>query len=218
MSGKMKNIILKTTILTIIVFVIGFFVGVFFDNLRLEEIKGRITEIDNLWNDARLLQSYIQKFSNTTFHCGFFLDENLKLGDRIYAEGLRIERYEDINRFAPFLDLEKKRYALLDLQFWINTIDLKILCNADYSTVIYFYYQYSKTPEQEFQDKVLWDLKQKCGSQIIYITFPADMEISTIDVIKNIYNIEKIPAVLVNESLILYAPITMNEIEKYIKC
>jgi len=214
----MKNVFLKATILTIVVFVIGFFVGVFFDNLRLEEIKGRITEIDNLWNDARLLQSYIQKFSNITPHCEFLLDENLKLGDRIYAEGLRIERYEDTNRFAPFFDLEKKRYALLDLQFWINSIDLKRLCNADYSTVIYFYSQYSETPEQGFQDQVLLDLKQKCGPQIIYITFPADMEISTIEVIKNIYKIEKIPSILINESILLSSPVSMGELEKYIKC
>ena len=214
----MKNVILKTTVLTVLVFIIGFFVGVFFDNLRLEEIKGRITEIDNLWNDARLLQSYIQKFSNITPYCGFLLDENLKLGDRIYAEGLRIEKYEEANRFAPLFDQEKKRYALLDLQFWLNSIDLKISCNANYSTVIYFYSQYSKTPEQKFQDKVLWDLKQKCGPQIIYITFPADMEISTIEVMKNIYNIEKIPAILINESLLLQSPVSMGELEKYIKC
>jgi hypothetical protein len=214
----MKNVFLKTSILTILVFVIGFFVGVFFDNLRLEEIKGRITEIDNLWNDARLLQSYIQKFSNITPHCEFLLDENLKLGDKIYAEGLRIERYEETNRFAPFFDLEKKRYALLDLQFWINSIDLKKLCNADYSTVIYFYSQYSETAEQGFQDKVLLDLKQKCGPQIIYITFPADMEISTIEIIKNIYNIEKIPSILINESILLSSPVSMGGLEKYIKC
>jgi len=218
MSGKMKNVFLKTAILTILVFVIGFFVGVFFDNLRLEEIREGVTEIDNLWNDARLLHSYIQKFSNITPYCGFLLDENLKLGDRIYEEGLRIERYEEVNRFAPLFNQEKKRYALLDLQFWLNSIDLKRLCNANYSTIIYLYSQYSKTAEQEFQDKVLWDFKQKCGPQTIYITFPADMGISTIEIIKNIYKIEKIPAVLINESLLLYSPITMGEIEKYVKC
>ena len=215
----MKKIFLKTLALTLIVFFIGFFVGISLDNLRLEEVKSRMTEIDNLWNDVRLLQSYIQKLSdNKTLYCDFLLKENLRIGDKIYEEGSRIEEYEKTNRFTPTLALEKERYALLDLQFWLNSIDLKNVCKANYSTVIYFYSQYNKTIEQGFQDKVLWDLKQKCGPKIIYITFPADMEITTINVIKSIYNIEKIPAILINESIVLYSPISMREIENYVKC
>lgn len=215
----MKRIFLKTLALTVTVFIIGFYAGIFFDNLRLEEVKSRITEIDNLWNDVRLLQSYIEKLSdNKSSYCNFLLEENLKVGDKIYNEGSKIEEYEKTNRFTPTLILEKERYALLDLQFWLNSIDLKNLCNANYSTVIYLYSQYNKTVEQGFQDRVLWDLKQKCGPEIIYITFPADIEISTIEVIKNIYNIDKIPAILINESIVLYSPVTMRELENYVKC
>lgn len=216
----MKKIFKQTLMLTVSVFVIGLLFGIYIDNLRVEEIKERMTEIDNLWNDVRLLQSYIQRFSNNmTSYCGFLLDENLKVGDRIYNEGVKVNEYEKSNRFdIPSFILEKERYALLDLQFWINSIDLKKLCNANYSTVIYFYSQYSKTPEQTFEDRVLWDLKQKCGSSIIYITFPADFNISTIEVIKNIYKIERVPAVLINESVLLNSPVTMNDLEKYVKC
>lgn len=197
----MKKVFLKTLALTLVVFIIGFCTGILLDNLRLEEVKSRFTEIDNLWNDARLLQSYIQELSdNKSSYCSFLLEENLKAGDKIYEEGSRVEEYEKANRFTPSLIVEKERYALLDLQFWLNSIDLKKLCNGNYSTVIYFYSQYNKTTEQGFQDRVLFDLKQKCGPQIIYITFPADMGITTIEVVKKIYNIQKIPAVLINES------------------
>lgn len=216
----MKKVLFKTLALTALIFAIGLFVGISLDNLRLEEVKSRMTEIDNLWNDARLLQSYIQRLSdgNSTPYCGFLIEENLKAGDKIYKEGSLVEEYEKTNRFTPTLVLEKERYALLDLQFWLNSIDLKRLCNANYSTVIYFYSQYKKTVEQGFQDRVLWELKQKCGPQIIYITFPADMEITTIEVIKNIYNVTKIPAILINESTVLYSPLTLRELEKYVSC
>jgi hypothetical protein len=104
------------------------------------------------------------------------------------------------------------------LQFWLNSIDLKRVCNASYSTVIYFYSHYNKTTEQGFQDRVLLDLKERCGPQIIYITFPSDMGITTLDVIKDIYSIKKVPAILINESLVLYSPQTMRDLENYIKC
>jgi hypothetical protein len=213
-----KNVFLKAAIITAAVFLIGIYVGFVLDSMRVEEVKSRITEIDNLWNDVRLLQSYIQKFSNRTDYCEFLLDENLKVGDKIYEEGLKVEEYENTNRFASNLILEKTRYALLDLQFWINSIDLKKLCNGNYSTVIYFYSQYDRTPDQNFQDRVLWDLKQECGPKIIYITFPADMDISTIEVVKNIYGIETIPSILINEKTLLNSPVTLREITEYVKC
>ncbi len=216
---SMRKVFLKTALITVTIFIIGFYGGIFFDNLRIEEVRARLTEIDNLWNDARLIQSYMQRFSNNiTPYCEFLLEENLKIGDRIYAEGLKVEEYETANRFATFFLTEKKRYALLDLQFWVNSIDLKRLCNANYSTVIYFYSQFNKTAEQRFQDRVLWDLKQKCGPKIIYITFPVDLDISTIDMIRKIYNIKKIPSILINESLLLECPVSLRELEEYVKC
>jgi hypothetical protein len=216
----MKKVLLKTLVLTVLIFTIGLFAGILLDNIRLEGVKTRMTEIDNLWNDARLLQSFIQRISddNSTSYCEFLLEENLKAGDKIYKEGSLVEEYEKTNRFTPTLVLEKERYALLDLQFWLNSIDLKRICNANYSTVIYFYSQYNRTVEQNFQDRVLWELKQKCGPQIIYITFPADMDITTIEVIKNVYNITTVPSVLINESLVLYSPVTLRDLENFVVC
>jgi hypothetical protein len=219
MSGKMRKIFLKTFALTLLVFIIGFYAGVLFDNFRLEEVKSRLTEIDNLWNDVRLLQSFTQRMiDNKSLDCDILLKENLIAGDKIYEEGQKVEEYEKANRFTPTIFVEKERYALLDLQFWLNSIDLKRVCNASYSTVIYFYSHYNKTTEQGFQDRVLLDLKEKCGPQIIYITFPSDMGIITLNVIRDIYNIEKLPAIMINESVVLYSPASMGELEKYVKC
>src|SRR3990172_9460581 len=107
------------------------YLGFVLDNMRVEEMSGRITQIDNLWNDVRLMQSYIQQFSNRTDYCGFLLEENLRVGDRIYEEGLKVEQYENTNRFASQFIVEKKRYALLDLQCWLNSIELKKTCDAN---------------------------------------------------------------------------------------
>jgi len=215
----MRKVFLKTFALTVLVFIIGFYAGILFDNLRLEEIKSRLTEIDNLWNDVRLLQSFTQRMiDNKSLDCSILLRENLIAGDKIYQEGQKVEEYEKANRFTPTIFVEKERYALLDLQFWLNSIDMKRICNASYSTVIYFYSQYNKTTEQGFQDRVLLDLKEKCGPQIIYITFPSDMGITTLNVIRDIYNIEKLPAIMINESIVLYSPKSMRELEKYVKC
>jgi len=205
-------------ILTLAVFGVGLYLGIQFESSRVLDVGQRITQIDNLWNDARLLQSYLQTSQNLSYDCNFLLDQNLDIGDKIYNEGLRIEAYETANRFTSSLLLEKQRYALLDLQFWRNSIELKKLCSGNYSTVIYFYSQYNSTPDQSFQGKTLFDLKQKCGANIIYITFPADIGISTLELVKDVYKINKIPSILINETLLLDTPQTLQNLQSYVKC
>ncbi len=209
----MKKVFLKSGMLTVGVFTVAFLLGMWFDSLRLEEVKITLTDIDNLWNDARLIASFAGSAS-----CEFLLKENHELGDRIYAEGLKLEQYELANRFTPSLLQEKKRYALLDLQFWLNSIELKKKCNADYATLIYFYSQNEKSVEQKIMDNLLWEFKQKCGPRTVYITLPADLDISTISTIKNNFNITKTPSLLINESVVLKNSVTMQELERYVNC
>lgn len=112
----MKNTFLKAGICTVAVFIVAFLLGMWFDSTRLEEIKSSMADTDNLWNDAKLFLQYAEKLPYVS--CQSLIDKNYELGDRIYAEGLKIQQYEEANRFTPTLLLEKKRYALLDLQFW----------------------------------------------------------------------------------------------------
>ena len=113
----MKRVFLKAAAITAVVFLIGVYMGSLMDEMRVAEVKERITQIDNLWNDVRLMQSYIEKFSDGPDYCDFLLDENLKAGDKIYEEGIKVEEYESINRFSSEFIIEKTRYAPLDVQF-----------------------------------------------------------------------------------------------------
>ncbi|NOZ81551.1 MAG: thioredoxin family protein [Candidatus Micrarchaeota archaeon] len=211
-----KKIFAKAFVLTALVFSMIFLVTYWIETQRVLEVKEMLTEIDNLWNDARLLTEFSESLGNVS--CEKLVRENYELGGRIYREGLRIEAYEKANRLTPELLTEKKRYALLDLQFWLNSIKIKKMCDADYATVIYFYSQFNKSVEQKIMDSVLWDFKQKCGPRTIYITFPVDMEISSINAVMELYNITRVPAVVINESVVLYGVVSIPELEKYVNC
>jgi len=214
-----KSVIVQAGILTIIVFTIGILVGIWLDNLRLEEIEKRITEIDIDWNDARLQNMYYQAFMNS-MDCDSAISANLEFADRIYQEGLKIERYEEVNRFTPSLVLEKKRYVLLQLQFWMNSINLRKLCNANYSTLLYFYSHYdeSKFVQQDLQSAVLIELIHKCGPKLIAVPLPIDMDIATIEIIKSQYNIKSAPSLLINEDILLEGLRGESEINSYTGC
>ncbi len=212
----MKKIMATALLATVLIFSMLVGILLFLENSRVEEVKRTAAEIDVLWNDARLFSEYAANASSG--ECDYILEENMRLGDRIYNEGLKIENYDDASKFTDAILTEKKRYALLDLQFWKNSLEVKKACNSSFSTVIFFYSQYNETDEQKIEDRILWNFKQKCGPKIIYITFPADMGLSSINLIKSFYNVTKIPSVVIDEKTVLTGVIPLEELNKYVRC
>lgn len=213
----MKKTMATAFLLTVLIFSI--FIGILLalENSRVEEVRKTITDIDVLWNDARFFDKHLAE-QTIGDNCDFIFNENLKLGDRIYEEGLKIEKYEDASKFTDSILTEKKRYALLDMQFLQNSLEIKKACNSNFSTVIYFYSQYNETSEQKIMDRILWNLKQKCGPNVIYITFPADMDLSSINLLKAFYNITQIPSVVIDEKTVLAGVNSMDELDKHVQC
>ncbi len=214
-----KDVFWRSGVITTIIFVIGIAVGVWLDSSRAEEVQSRLTEIDTFWNDARL-QTSLHSLFNQSLSCDSAVNANLQFNDKIFKEGQKIERFEQTNRFAPALLLEKSRYALLQIQFWFNSIDIKNNCNVSYSTLVYFYSYYNETVavQQKVQSAVLLDVKEKCGTNTMLIPLPIDLNITTIDVLKENYKIKKTPAILINENILLEGLQRESDLQKYLSC
>ena len=213
------DLLWKAAVLTVVVFAIGIGVGAFLDISRVSETSERLTEIDLQWNDARLQSLYYGSL-NDTMSCDAAIKANLDFNGKIYAEGQRIEQYESINRFAPQLIQEKRRYALLQLQFWLNSIELKKRCGANYTTVAYFYSHYNESlgMDQKLQSAVLLQLKEKCGDSVLLVPLPLDMDLTSIELLKKSYGITSAPSILINEEKVLQGVQGIADLEKLVKC
>lgn len=211
----MKKILIITTLLTVVFLLIGFFFGMWFDQLRTQEVKEELSQIDIMWNDARLQSLYYKSFLNGGL-CNSALKGNLEFNEKIYEEGQKIENYEKVNRFAPKLITEKKRYALLQMQFWLNSIELKERCNYNYSTVVYLYSHYNESlsREQKVQGAALYQLKEEYGGDMMLIPMPADMGLTSIDLVKNEYKIKKLPAIIINEEKVFEGLTEKSQVEE----
>ncbi|MEM5814666.1 MAG: hypothetical protein QXD77_02520 [Candidatus Aenigmatarchaeota archaeon] len=213
------DILWKAAVLTVVIFIVGILVGAFMDISRVSEASGRLTEIDLQWNDARL-QALYSDSKNDTASCEAAIKANLDFNERIYAEGRTIERYEAINRFAPQLVYEKKRYALLQLEFWLNSLELKKRCGADYTVLAYFYSHYNQSLEmdQKLQSAVLTQLKEECGNAVLLVPLPSDMGLSSIELVKKNYGISSAPSILVNEEKVLSGVQSLSDLGKLVGC
>jgi len=219
MAGMLDNVFVKAALLTAVVFSLGVFVGVWLDVARLDEVTAAIEGINDRWSDARMQTMYYQIFEKAPGFCDAAMKSNLDFNAKIYEEGAKIERYESVNKFTPSLLMEKRRYALLQLQFWMNSIQLREACDTDYNTLVYLYsVNESFTMDQHLQSAVLLDAKDKCGPGLMLTPLPADIGIETIELVKSNFGITQFPALIVNERVVLQGLQTEKDLAKYLDC
>jgi len=219
MADKM-NAYYKAGILTIIVFLLGAVFGIWLDNYRLSSIRETISQIDVNWNDARLLNVYFGMLGKN--YCNLALEENLLYNDKIYKEGLEIEKAAEANRFTPELEQEERRYTLLQTQFWFNSQELKDKCNFTYNNVVHLYKQEDLTVgsdmDNKLQSSILMDLKEKCGNKIMLIPLAANLNLTIIDTITKQFNITTYPAIIVDEKTVFQGLTSLDSLEEVVHC
>lgn len=208
----------KAAVLTLVIFFAGIILGYALEKGRIAKIEKEFAETDIEWADAKLQSLYYQIMKYE--ECEAAIDENIVFADRIYEQGIRLQRYEDANQLSEKLLNEKKRYALLKTEFWINSIILKEKCDAPYKNVVYFFKNEPSLAEREsqrVQSIVLMNLKQKYGPDIMLIPISFDLNISTIEIMKKTYGIKNAPTILIDEKIKLEGVKKQEEIEKYIQ-
>jgi len=219
MAGMLDNVFIKAAVLTTIVFSLGVLVGAWLDVSRLESVKASLEDISDSWSDARMQTLYYQMFVKAPGFCDAAIQSNLDFNAKIYEEGVRIERYEEVNKFTPALLSEKRRYALLQLQFWFNSVELRESCDANYTTLVYLYSKNdSLSIEQNLQSAVLLEAKDKCGDRLMLIPLPADIDIETIELVKSNFGISRFPALLIDESVVLEGLQSELDLAKAVQC
>ncbi|MEK6820551.1 MAG: hypothetical protein AABX71_02460, partial [Nanoarchaeota archaeon] len=140
---------------------------------------------------------------NLNIDCTNSIQENIDFGDKIYAEAKKLEKYDESSRLSDSIKLQHKKYDILRVLFWINTMKIKKACNASYSNIVYFYDYDNPSLEQAAMQRTfsnsLESYKQKKGNSIILIPIAADNNITSVDIFLKRYDITSLPTILINE-------------------
>ena len=125
----------------------------------------------------------------------------MDFADKIYTEAVLLSRYDD-QQLTAGAELAQKRYALLRTLLWMNVIKTQENCNKDFNSIIYLYdhdtKDLTKKAEQKVWSKILEDLKEDMGQDIILIPIAIDEKFTSLNSIIESYKIEKLPAIIVN--------------------
>ncbi len=217
MIKNQKYIFLYALVLTFVIFNFGIFMGYMLESSRIDKINKLYLEAEMELLDQRIQKDALEIID---FDCDAMVEENIKFADKIYEEALLIQRYEAANRINKNIIFEHKRYDLLRTLFWINSMRIKEKCNSDYHNLVYFYKYNNPSIEQKskqrFFSKLLSQIKEKFGNDVMLIPIAGDNDLSSINLLLDKYDIKELPVILIDENIKISDVESIEDIEKYL--
>tara|TARA_Y100000296_G_scaffold52850_1_gene60457 strand:+ start:2939 stop:3595 length:657 start_codon:yes stop_codon:yes gene_type:complete len=210
-----KHVFWQAFFLTILFFSLGLVLGVY-----LEQIKSDNTNIIFYQSETSLYDSFAlsKLLDSSLISCDDLIYANVNFADKIYEEAKELERFDRSNKLTDSIKTIHRKYDLLRTLLWMNLIEVKESC-GDINTVVYLYLydieDIEKRSKQVVWGKILQDLKEKKGNEVILIPIAVDQSIVSLDYLIKAYDVNDFPAVIFNEEIILYEHKTIEELEDY---
>ncbi|MCX6750748.1 MAG: hypothetical protein NTZ83_04780 [Candidatus Pacearchaeota archaeon] len=212
-----KNAFWQALVVTIFVFIAGLVLGFYIElsNVNKSDLLIRGSEVDFL--DQQIKVSSLS--SDVNFNCENARRNLFEFADQIYVDATKFEEEDAQSKLTENQrDILHKRYDLLRVNLWLESLKLRNRCNESFHTLLYFF-DYSSPDinirsEQRILSLVLLDLKYKYPNEILLLPIAANMNLDSVDMIKENYNISRSPSLIIDESLVLDSLVTSDELKK----
>ena len=210
-----KHVFWQALFLTLLFFFLGIVLGIYVEQIRADSVNVAFYQSETSLYDSFALGKLID---SNQISCGSLRNATVDFADRIYGEAKELEQFESSNKITDSVKIIHKKYDLLRTLLWMNILSMKEKC-GEVNTVVYLY-NYSADDietksKQDVWSKVLQDLKNSKGNDIILLPIAVDQNVSSLNYLIN-YDIKKYPAVLINEKKIFYEPQDTEKIESYL--
>lgn len=211
-----KGVFWQALLLTIVVFIIGLYLGIVLEENRLQKINNYYIESEVSMMDILALNNLID---NENISCQELKDANFDLLDRVYEEAILLEDYEASGKITDNLNNFHKKYDVLRTYLWIDSMKIRKKCN-NFNTIAYVYISetedLTKKATQNVWSKVLFDLKQEQGRNVLLVPMAVDQELVSLDAVLKNYDISEYPAVIINEEVVLTELSSVEEIKVHL--
>jgi hypothetical protein len=203
MEMRYRYYFLEALVLTILLFIGGFLIGLSIEKSRnLELANYYISTEDEISGLADQLDiSNLGKYA-----CSELIERNFYIGDRIYQQASIFEEYENSAILTKYqLIREHRKFDVLRTLFWINSINIKKRCGNDiFYTVVYLYDYQAEEVENVAKQKVMAriasEIKENSQNKVILIPIAKNLNISSLNALLQDYkNTNESALMIVNE-------------------
>ncbi len=181
------------------VFWFGILLGITFEKSRIDEVKNFYFESETEILDFEL-SSNIIRFSNMS--CDMVYQQSIAFADRVFKEASKLEKYDDSNKITGELIYLHKRYDLLRTVLWTDLIKAEERCGGKINVIVYIYEYVDPSlttkATQGTMSNFLVELKKKYEDKIILIPIAMDTGVESLDILRELYGLDKAPVILIN--------------------
>jgi len=211
-----KHVFWEALLITVVVFLFGFLIGFLFESGRIDDVNKYYANSEISLMDLFALNDLVNLNSSS---CAQLVESNMNFADRIFEEAYLMEKYSDANKIDTEQLIIHQRYDLMRTLLWINLAKIKNKCKGFHSVVYLYEYNQEdlvKKANQNVWSKVLVDLKNKRGSDIILIPIATDTKISSLQSFIKKFEIKEYPVVIIDDKTVLEKITSVEDIETYL--
>lgn len=218
MLKSRKHVFWEALFLTVVVFFFGMLLGVAFENSQLQSVNEYYAKSEISLIDILAMNSITDIRS---IDCEFLIESNLNFADRIYEEAVILEDYENAKKLTENIELAHKKYDLLRVFLWTDSMKILEKCGRSFSSVVYLYdaepQDLEKKATQGVWSKILYDLKQIKKDDIVLIPIGVDGELESINLMVKRFEIEELPVVVINNKHVVTELSSVEELEEFLE-
>lgn len=212
-----KYVFMQALLLTIVMFIIGMYVGIVFEDKNLDKTEALFSQSEISLMDIISLNNIAD---SQEISCEILVNSNFEVADKIYKEALLLEDYEKAGRITDNLVYVHRKYDLLRTYLWMNAIKTKERCPGEFSTVVYLYnYELEDLTvraKQTVWSKILFDLKKNHPDDVLLIPIANSDDFISLKILTEDYQIREFPVLIINEENVIYNLTSSEDLEKYL--
>jgi len=217
MLKSKKHVFWEALLVAIVIFVIGFLIGTAYESSNMLKVNNFYIQSEIDLADELAI---IQLMNSEEYNCETLKEVNIKLANRIYEDAKVIAKYEEAGVVTESLSTMHKKFDVLRTFIWLNNFKINEQCGdyINYTLVVYVYEQDTKDliqkADQNVWSRILTELKDRNGDDVLLIPIAADSDIASLDLILSKYDIQRYPVVIVNNQHVVTKLTSPGDIEK----
>lgn len=203
MLKSKKHVFWEALLVTIVIFLAGLFMGMLVETGNSNKMYDLYLQSEISLGDATATSRLIE---TRDLDCETIRESNIKIANRIYEEAKLLELYENSGKLTESMKLLHKKYDLLRGLLWTSNQKSLERCN-NYNLIVYLYEyeaeETSKKVTQRVWSKILQTLRTQ-SYNFLLLPIAGNQNLTTIDYLMEEYNVEQLPAIVINNEHVLY--------------
>ncbi len=194
-----KSIFIIAFLITLFLLMLMLLIGSNMNNQRYKYINTKFSELYTSFNEMQTFFLMAETFGDE-MACLTFEKKLKEMDKSIWELAVKIDQYriatEEFQKDKYYL--EQKRAFNENEIFYLTLLkNLNERCSFDQSIILFFYQNSADCKKCDDQSFVLDDINKQYDDDVAIFSFDMDLNISTAELLKEYYNVDKLPCIVI---------------------